>query len=250
MRPVFEALRLAFDQGLSQREIGRALGPSQSTTNEYPRRVRASGLPWPVPPELDEAGVEARLFARDAAPTVGPPEARLADDPCGAEAEGRHAAAALDRVQGDGARRLSVHAVLPALSRVGRHHRARLAPSLYGRREVFHRSYRADVARRRHSFARTFRIASRSRVSKQTWQRHEARASQAAAVLSRSLASPQARSMTPRAVASDAACELRSASSASRSRRPLSRTHQQQITVRDHVPRRRGRRSPHARHAL
>ena len=33
MRQVVEALRLAFDKGLSQRKIGRALGLSQSTTN-------------------------------------------------------------------------------------------------------------------------------------------------------------------------------------------------------------------------
>ena len=71
MRQVFEALRLAYDQRLSQREIGRALGLSQSTTNEYLRRFRASGLSWPLPPALEEAEVEARLFARDAAPTAG-----------------------------------------------------------------------------------------------------------------------------------------------------------------------------------
>ena len=33
MRQVFEALRLVFDQGRSQREAGRALGLSQSTIN-------------------------------------------------------------------------------------------------------------------------------------------------------------------------------------------------------------------------
>jgi predicted transcriptional regulator len=62
MRQVFEAFRLAFDQGRSQREIARALGLSQSTVNDYLRRSRGTGLPWPVPPDLDEAAVESRLL--------------------------------------------------------------------------------------------------------------------------------------------------------------------------------------------
>ncbi len=62
MRQVVEALRLAFDQGRSQREIARALGVSQSTINEYRYRFAASGLPWPLPPELDEAALAARLY--------------------------------------------------------------------------------------------------------------------------------------------------------------------------------------------
>ena len=66
MRQVFEAFRLAYDQGRSQREIARALGLAQSTVNDYLRRFRGTGLPWPVPPEVDEAAVEARLFATDA----------------------------------------------------------------------------------------------------------------------------------------------------------------------------------------
>ncbi|MBC7671142.1 MAG: helix-turn-helix domain-containing protein [Polaromonas sp.] len=65
MRQVFEAFRLAYDQGRSQREIARALGLSQSTVNDYLRRFRGTGLPWPTPPEVDEAAVEARLFATD-----------------------------------------------------------------------------------------------------------------------------------------------------------------------------------------
>jgi transposase len=62
MRQLFELFRLAYDQGRSQREIARALGRSQSTVNDSLRRFRGSGLPWPVPPDVDEAAVEARLF--------------------------------------------------------------------------------------------------------------------------------------------------------------------------------------------
>jgi len=71
MRQVFEAFRLAFDQGRSQREIARTLGLSQRTVNEYLPRFRAAGLVWPLPPEVDEAAVDARLFASDAVPTTG-----------------------------------------------------------------------------------------------------------------------------------------------------------------------------------
>lgn len=71
MRHVFEAFRLAYDQGRSQREIARALGLSQSTVNDDLRRFRGTGLPWPVPLAMDEAAVEARLFATDAVPVRG-----------------------------------------------------------------------------------------------------------------------------------------------------------------------------------
>ncbi len=64
MRKVFEALRLAFDQGRSQREIATVLALSQSTVHEYLGRFRASGLSWPLPAALDEAAAEARLFVR------------------------------------------------------------------------------------------------------------------------------------------------------------------------------------------
>ncbi len=62
MRQVVEALRLAFDQGRSQREIARALGVARSTINEYRRRFAASGLPWPLPADVDEAALEALFF--------------------------------------------------------------------------------------------------------------------------------------------------------------------------------------------
>jgi transposase len=70
---VFEALRLVFDQGRSQREAGRALGLPQSTINEYLRRFRASGLPWPLAPDADEVIVAARLFTDHTPPTGARP---------------------------------------------------------------------------------------------------------------------------------------------------------------------------------
>ena len=55
MRKVFEALRLTFDQDRSQREIATILALSQSTVHDYVVRFRATGLPWPLPVEIDEA---------------------------------------------------------------------------------------------------------------------------------------------------------------------------------------------------
>ena len=74
MRQVFEALRLVFDQGRSQREAGRVLGLSQSTINEYLRRFRASGMPWPLAPDADEVTVAARLFTDHTPPTGAWPQ--------------------------------------------------------------------------------------------------------------------------------------------------------------------------------
>jgi transposase len=72
MREVIAAFRLPYDHGRSQREIARALGLSQSTVNDYLRRFRGAGLPWPLPPDVDEAAVETQLFATtDAAPARG-----------------------------------------------------------------------------------------------------------------------------------------------------------------------------------
>ncbi len=77
MRKVLEVVRLAFDAGRSQHEIGLALGLAQSTVGQYLRRFHASGLAWPLAPDLDEAGLEVRLFARPVAP---PAEARPLPD--------------------------------------------------------------------------------------------------------------------------------------------------------------------------
>ncbi len=71
MRKVFEVLRLRLDQHRSQREIATILAVSQSAVQEYLVRFRASGLPWPLPPELDEAAVDARLFRRGTFPATG-----------------------------------------------------------------------------------------------------------------------------------------------------------------------------------
>ena len=70
MRKVLDVLRLKFEGQLSQDAIAQSLGVSQSTVSEYVQRFRASGLAWPVPPELDHAALEAQLFTRAVLPAA------------------------------------------------------------------------------------------------------------------------------------------------------------------------------------
>jgi transposase len=70
MRKVLEVLRLAHEHGRSQREIATSLALSQSTVNDYLRRFETSGLTWPLPPEIDEATLDTRLFARPTVPAT------------------------------------------------------------------------------------------------------------------------------------------------------------------------------------
>ncbi len=61
MRKISEVLRLQA-AGLSVRDIAASTGIHRSTVHEYLTRAGSAGLSWPLPPELDEATVEARLF--------------------------------------------------------------------------------------------------------------------------------------------------------------------------------------------
>lgn len=68
MRKIKEILRLKAEASLSDRQIAAAVGSSRSTVQECLRRCRQAGIGWPLPPELDEAAIIARLYER-AAPT-------------------------------------------------------------------------------------------------------------------------------------------------------------------------------------
>ena len=72
MRRIRQVLRLAWETGLKQRQIARSLAMSPATVGEYLRRARLAGLSWPLPAELDDAELEARLF---------PPPPKLARAP-------------------------------------------------------------------------------------------------------------------------------------------------------------------------
>jgi len=62
MRQVREVLRLRYVCGHSGHQIAAAVGVSRYTVAEYLRRAAVVGITWPVPPELDDATLERRLF--------------------------------------------------------------------------------------------------------------------------------------------------------------------------------------------
>ena len=62
MRKIKDALRLAAE-GHSPRTIAGSLGVGRTTVQEYLSRAKAAGLAWPLPDEMDNAALEARLFA-------------------------------------------------------------------------------------------------------------------------------------------------------------------------------------------
>ncbi len=68
MRRIREVLRLKHESGLRHRAIARACGVGVGTVSEYVRRAAEAGLTWPLPAELDEAELEARLFSAAAVP--------------------------------------------------------------------------------------------------------------------------------------------------------------------------------------
>src|ERR1700674_1782585 len=70
MRRLRELLRLKYDAGLSHRAVAQACAMGLGTVTGYLQRARAVGLSWPLPADLDDAALEARLFARPAVPSA------------------------------------------------------------------------------------------------------------------------------------------------------------------------------------
>src|SRR5216684_1802994 len=68
MRRLRELLRLKYDVGLSHRAVAGACAMGLGTVTTYLQRAAAAGLQWPLPEDLDDAALEARLFARPAVP--------------------------------------------------------------------------------------------------------------------------------------------------------------------------------------
>lgn len=62
MRTIGEVLRLRLEKELSTRAVARACGIGRTTVSEYVTRYRASGVGWPLPPDLDDEGLEDLLF--------------------------------------------------------------------------------------------------------------------------------------------------------------------------------------------
>src|SRR5262245_44893091 len=62
MRKIREGLRLAHEHKLSIRQVNRATGIGKSTVGEFVARAKVIGITWPIPPEISDAELEARLF--------------------------------------------------------------------------------------------------------------------------------------------------------------------------------------------
>jgi len=65
MRKVREVLRLKHVLGMSYRKISEATGVGKTQAAEYVRRAEAAGMTWPVPPGIDDADLDRRLFPVD-----------------------------------------------------------------------------------------------------------------------------------------------------------------------------------------
>ena len=74
MRQIREILHHKYALGLSERQIGRALGISKSAVGDAIRRARSCELTWPLPDALTDDALERRLFpaAEAAAPDRRP----------------------------------------------------------------------------------------------------------------------------------------------------------------------------------
>ena len=63
MRKIKEVLRLKYQLGLGDRQVARSCAINHNTVGDYIRRAQAAGLDrWPLPADLDDATIEARLF--------------------------------------------------------------------------------------------------------------------------------------------------------------------------------------------
>ena len=66
MRKIREVLRLKHERGLSHRAVAQACAIGVGTVTLYLQRATGCEVGWPVPAELDDAALEARLFPRPA----------------------------------------------------------------------------------------------------------------------------------------------------------------------------------------
>ena len=72
MRKIRDVLRLTHELRLSVRQVCEATGVGKTAVGEYVSRAKVLGITWPVPPEIDDAGLERRLFASTGSPAGEP----------------------------------------------------------------------------------------------------------------------------------------------------------------------------------
>lgn len=72
MRKVREVLRLSWGGKLSTRAVALSCAIGRTTVREYLQRAERAGLSWPLPEELSDSELEARLFPPPVSPTNAP----------------------------------------------------------------------------------------------------------------------------------------------------------------------------------
>jgi transposase len=72
VRKIRDVLRLKVEAQLSERQIAAVLGSARSTVQECLRRARAAGVSWPLPEEVDDEALWARLYPRAPEPPAYP----------------------------------------------------------------------------------------------------------------------------------------------------------------------------------
>jgi len=82
MRKIREVLRLKHRLGLTHRAVAKACSLGLGTVTLYLQRAEELGLAWPLPAELDDAALEAKLF-----PGTTPGRKRVAPDCPGIHSE-------------------------------------------------------------------------------------------------------------------------------------------------------------------
>jgi transposase len=68
MRKIKDVLRLALGKGLSLRQVSTSLALPHTTVADHVRRAREAGLGWPLPADMDDQALEAKLFGHPAGP--------------------------------------------------------------------------------------------------------------------------------------------------------------------------------------
>ncbi len=62
MRKIRQVLRLVLGEGRSRRQVGAVVGLPYTTVTDYVARAQRAGVGWPLPEDLDDTALEARLF--------------------------------------------------------------------------------------------------------------------------------------------------------------------------------------------
>lgn len=62
MRKIREILRLRFDAGLTFRQISQCADVSAGALQKMLKRFEASGIGWPLAPDITEAHLASRLY--------------------------------------------------------------------------------------------------------------------------------------------------------------------------------------------